>query len=102
MDTESQDYARAREEARRQARALRAFYLHALVYGAVMAMLVAINFASGDAWEGNWWVQWPAMSWGVLLIIHGIFATKGSTLFGPEWEERKIEELMNKRGKPGS
>jgi hypothetical protein len=90
-------YVEAREEARRQARGLRAFYMHALVYLAVMAMLVAINISSGDAWRGNWWVQWPAMTWGMLLVLHGIFANGAISIFGRDWEDRKVEELMRQR-----
>ena len=94
-------YNEAREEARRQARNLRGFYMHALIYAAVITMLVAINISSGDAWRGNWWVQWPAMTWGVLVVLHGIVATGRIALFGKDWEERKVEELMRQRaGRP--
>jgi hypothetical protein len=84
-------------EVRRQVRAIRNFYVHAVVYATVMVMLVVINFASGDAWQGNWWVQWGAMPWGVVLLLHGIFALQGNSMFGPEWEERKVEELLRQR-----
>lgn len=96
MDTKANDES-LRVEARRQVRQLRTFYVHASIYATVMVMLVLINIVSGDAWRGNWWVQWPAMSWGVLVLIHGIIALRGSTLFGPEWEERKVEEIVSRR-----
>lgn len=86
-----------RAEVRRQVRAIRNFYVHAAVYAAVMLVLVVINFASGDAWNGQWPVQWVAMPWGVVLLLHGLFALQGNSMFGPEWEERKVEELLKQR-----
>jgi hypothetical protein len=87
----------ARRHARQQVQNIRAFYVHLSVYIAVVTMLVLINVASGDAWRGNWWVQWPAMAWGAAVVIHGIFALRGYAYFGPEWEERKIEEIMRRQ-----
>lgn len=89
-----------RERARVHVRALRGFYMHAMVYGSVMVMLVLINLLTGAAWRGHWWVQWPALGWGILLILHGIFVNYGAGLLGTDWEERKIDEIMRRR-KPG-
>ena len=100
--SQAHDHDRARQRARQEVRALRGDYQQAMVYAAVMVMLVLINIMSGDAWRGNWWVQWPAMPWGVVLIIHGILATRGNSLFGPDWEDRKVEELMKRKGQSGS
>ncbi len=86
-----------REKARLHVQALRGFYMHAMTYGAVMVMLVLINLMTGDGWHGNWWVQWPALGWGILLILHGIFVNYGEGLLGADWEERKIDEIMRRR-----
>jgi hypothetical protein len=86
----------ARAEARRQARRLRGFYIHASIYGVVMAFLLFINLTTGGGWRGDYWVQWPAMSWGMLLLIHGILAARGSDFLGREWEDRKVEEIMRR------
>lgn len=101
MSTPANSEDPARAAARRQVRAIRGFYIHATVYVAVIVMLGLINISTGDAWHGNWWVQWPAMGWGVALLIHGIFALNGSTLFGRDWEERKIDELMKRQNRNG-
>ena len=81
----------AYREARERVRALRAFYQHLIVYAAVICMLFLINVTSSP----NWWVQWPAMGWGLLLILHGVFTNTG--LLGSAWEERRIAELMRDR-----
>jgi len=96
---QSDDALKAREEARRQVAAIRGFYVHAAIYATVMVMLIAVNVAGGDAWRGNWWVQWPAMTWGALVLINGILAFRGNTFLGPDWEERKIDEIMQQRQK---
>jgi hypothetical protein len=81
----------AYREARERVRALRAFYQHLIVYLAVIGFLLLVNLASSP----NWWVQWPAMGWGLLLVLHGVFTTTG--VFGPAWEERRIAELMGRK-----
>jgi len=81
----------AYREARGRVRALRALYQHLIVYAAVMCMLFLINLSSSP----NWWVQWPAMGWGLLLVLHGAFTRTG--LLGPAWEERRIAELMRQK-----
>ncbi|HEV7717619.1 MAG TPA: 2TM domain-containing protein [Arsenicitalea sp.] len=101
-DSKGRTSDETRAEVHRQVRAIRNFYVHAVVYAAAMVLLVVINFASGDALHGNWWVQWVAMPWGVLLLLHGIFALRNNAMFGPEWEERKVEELLKEREQRGS
>lgn len=94
--TQGTGFEADRESARRQVRRIRFFYIHALIYGAVITMLVVINLTSGDLWRGNWWVIWPATTWGVVLAIHGILANSAADLFGRDWEERKIDELVRR------
>jgi hypothetical protein len=37
------------------------------------------------------------MTWGMLLVLHGIFANGAISIFGRDWEDRKVEELMRQR-----
>ena len=90
------NYTNAVAEARRQARALRAFYTHLTAYVGVMALLVFINISTGDGLDGNWWVQWPAMGWGIGLAIHALTTFHGGTFLGADWERRKAEELLRR------
>jgi hypothetical protein len=84
----------AYREARERVHALRRLYQHLIVYAAVMAMLFLINLSSGSVW----WVQWPAIGWGLLLALHAVFM--GTGLFGRTWEERRIAQLMRHREQP--
>jgi hypothetical protein len=82
------------EEARRHARALRGFYSHALVYVLVNAGLAAINLLTSPE---RIWFGFPMLGWGIGLLAHGVsvFAFRG--WFGPQWEERKIREYLDRR-----
>jgi hypothetical protein len=85
------------DRARRQVRRIKGFYVHATVYALVNAFLVAINLATS---RGGWWSFWPLFGWGIGLIAHGIAVFGFGGLWGPDWEERKIRQIMDK-GRPG-
>jgi hypothetical protein len=78
--------------ARRQARALRAFYMHAMVFGLVNAGLFLIDLLTGD----GWWFFWPLLGWGVALAIQAVAVFGRVSPFGPEWEARKAREIMER------
>jgi hypothetical protein len=82
------------EEARRHARALRGFYSHALVYVLVNAGLAVVNLLTTPE---RIWFGFPMLGWGIGLLAHGlsVFAFRG--WFGPQWEERKIREYLDRR-----
>ncbi len=90
-------YTNALAEARKEARAQRAFYTHLTAYVGVIALLVFINISTGDGLEGNWWVQWPAMGWGIGLAIHALTTFRGGAFLGSGWEEKKVAELMQRK-----
>ncbi|MDR7094639.1 2TM domain-containing protein [Hydrogenophaga laconesensis] len=53
--------------ARRRAAARMAWYVHALVFLAVNAVLAALSLSSG-----RHWAIYPALGWGLGLLIHGL------------------------------
>jgi hypothetical protein len=95
---------RAYREARRKVKALRAWYLHALIY-----VLVVSAF-----WLRYWLVMqgiWPSwrdphmplgmtFGWGIGLLAHGIFTIVRWNGLGPwarEWEERAIQKQLQQK-----
>lgn len=88
MDNE-QEYRRAQHTVR----AMRGFYIHLFVYVIVMAFLFIVNLMTG----GGWWVQWPLFGWGVAVAINGAVVFGLAGWLGPEWEERKIKEIIDKK-----
>ncbi len=76
---------------RQQVRKERAFYVHAGVFVAVMALLLVIDLFTTP---GRFWVQWPLLGWGIGLLWHGLAAFGNMSLFGKDWERRKVEERL--------
>lgn len=61
----------------------REFAEHLTWYAAVMAVLVGIDFMTGT----GWWVQWPAMGWGIGIFFHGVSVLQAR--FAPESARRR-------------
>lgn len=61
------DDPRLRARAKRQLEAQAGFRQHLTVYLAVMGLLAAIWLVAGG---GYFWPVWPAMGWGLGLVLH--------------------------------
>lgn len=46
---------------------VRGLAIHAFVYGGVIALLIAVNFAGG---KHHYWALWVAVGWGLGLAFH--------------------------------
>lgn len=78
--------------ARQRAKAKFGFYVHVLVFAAVITLLFLINLlTSPDAY----WAIWPLMGWGIAVVIHGV------SVFGARRKDeiigRMTDEEMGKR-----
>jgi len=40
------------------------------------------------------WFIWPLGVWGFFVIMHGFSALGRMEIFGSEWEEKKIKEIV--------
>ena len=47
----------------------------------------------------NLWFLYPAAGWGVAVAIHGFRTFVVDGMFGDDWEERKVQELMGEKAK---
>ena len=56
------------ERARGRAEAKYGFFVHAVVYAAVMLLLVVINLLTSP---GTIWFVWPLIGWGLAVALHG-------------------------------
>ena len=86
--TEDERYQRALHRVRE----LRGFYVHLITYILTNAGLLLIDVLTDD----EWWFYWPLLGWGIAVVAHGIRAFGLVDLFGKDWEERKVRELMEK------
>ncbi|MDT0621968.1 2TM domain-containing protein [Croceitalea vernalis] len=69
---------------------IKSFYTHLTIYFLVISALAYINYST----TSFVWVIFPAVGWGLGLISHGLRAFGQNLIFGKDWEERKIKELI--------
>lgn len=67
---------------------LKGFYGNLISYCCVIPVLIFINLKTG----GFQWFWFPMFGWGMGVIFHA-FETFG---YGKSWEEKKIQEILNK------
>jgi transcriptional regulator with XRE-family HTH domain len=77
----------------RQVRKLRAFYMHLLRYGVVIAGLWAINLIASPH---RLWVLWVMAGWGIGLLAHAASVFSPRRFLGPEWERREVEKRLGR------
>lgn len=81
--------------ARRRAKAKLGWFIHAAVYLAVNLGLATVSLANGRSWA-----LYPALGWGLGLLIHGVavwaFAPGGSLL--ERMTERERAALRGNKG----
>ena len=83
---ENTSYLRAKERVEK----LKGFYGNLASYCLVIPILIIINLNSPHKFQ---WFWFPMLGWGLGLTFHA-FETFG---YGKTWEEKKIQEIMNKQ-----
>jgi hypothetical protein len=82
-----------RARARKRVEDIKGFYVHVGVYVIVNAALIAINLLSSP---DTLWFYWPLLGWGIGLAIHAFTLILEGGILGSDWEERKIDELVQR------
>lgn len=86
-----------RQSAERQVSLRIGFYIHAVVYAAVIALLWGINLAkSPDAL----WAHWPTLGWGIGLGCHALRVWSQRRNGGQTLRERMVEAEIERLGHP--
>lgn len=85
--------------AKNKVKKLKGFYIHLSIYIVINTMIIVgtfydrpfsiENFLSFETFS-------TAIFWGIGLISHGVSVFGKDILFNKDWEERKIQELMEK------
>ena len=80
--------------ARKRANAKAGWFLHAGIYMLVNAVLVSLS-----VWQGRHWSVFPALGWGLGLLIHGIavWCTGVGSALRERLVERERRALMAQR-----
>ena len=78
---------------------IKGFYVHALVYALVNLFIIASSYSKSSFDSGDffrWETFSTALFWGIGLLAHGLSVFGRNLFFGQNWEERKIQEFMEK------
>ncbi len=81
-------------EAIEYVRDIKGFYNHAIQYLVVMALLLIINVIVSPDY---YWVVWPALGWGLGVVLHGLNVHEVFSLFGPHWEKKQINRYLRQK-----
>lgn len=79
-------------KAKERMKAIKDFYTNLITYCIVIPFLWWLNLRTTDFL----WALFPTIGWGFGVIAHGMEAHGYNPLWGKRWEERKIQELMDK------
>lgn len=82
------------ERAMNQVQKLKGFYKGLILYILVIGGLFAINFISNPDYI---WAVWPALGWGIAIVIQGVGTFGIFNLFGPDWEKRQVEKRLGRK-----
>lgn len=74
-------------------RKLRRFYTHLIQYTVVIGALAILNLIQTPR---HFWVIWPALGWGVGLLIHASSVFDILPFFGAEWEKKQVEKRLGR------
>ena len=83
----------AEQEARKQVKELKEFYMHLFTYVVTLSFLLIVNLISNPDYL---WVKWTAIGWGIGVIMHAMHVFETSSLFSSAWGKREIEKRLNK------
>lgn len=86
------------DKAKKQVEEIKGFYSHFFVYVLVNLALFIINLLTSP---GSLWFFWPLCFWGIGLAAHAISVFGAGRFWGPDWEERKIREIMERDTESG-
>lgn len=97
VSEKTHDENEAYQRARKKVKEMKSFYANLISYCIVIPFLIFVNLYTSREYL---WFLWPMLGWGVGLASHA-FQVFG---IGNDWQERKIQEIMNKQknGKNGS
>lgn len=87
------------EIAVKRVKSIKGFYVHLIVYILVNIFIIAgnlMNNSNNDPFFWSWQTFSTALFWGIGLLAHGLSVFGKNLFFSSNWEEKKIQEFMDK------
>ena len=88
MNSEDRNY----QKAKKRVKEIRGFYTHLVTYVLINTLLFLINITTSP---DILWFYWPLLGWGIGIVMHAFYVFGFGRWFGPDWEEKKIKEIMD-------
>ena len=82
------------DEAIAHVRNIKHFYRHLFTYLVVIGFLFVLDLISSPR---SFWVQYPAMGWGIAVALQGLRTYGRLKFFGREWEQRQIKKFLERK-----
>lgn len=80
-------------KAQKRVEDIKGFYGNLTSYIVVITGLAILNLISSPS---HLWFLYPAIGWGIGVVVHGMSVFNYMPFLGRDWEEKKIRELMEK------
>ena len=87
------------QKAKKKVEEIKGFYSHLLSFVVVMLFLLYINVRYTPK---HLWFLYPMLGWGLGLFFHGAKTFNWFPFLGKDWEEKKIQEFIEKDHKKKS
>jgi fumarate reductase subunit C len=80
-------------QAHKKVKEIKEFYQHLTVYLLCNPVVIIVNLLTSPGYLYFWF---SVLGWGVAIVLHGLKAFDRIPFFSKEWEERKIQEFLDK------
>ena len=80
-------------QAKKRVEEIKGFYGNLISFVVVNLGLLALNLATSPKYL---WFFWPLLGWGIGVFFHGMKVFNYMPFLNKEWEQRKIQEFMEK------
>ena len=78
----------------RHVRKLKGFYIHLAQYLIIMLALLVINLLTRPQYL---WVVWPALGWGIGVLLHALRVFERWSPLGAQWEKAQVEKRLGRK-----
>lgn len=75
-------------------RKLKGFYIHLTQYLIIVPILFAINLSTSTLFI---WAVYPALGWGLGLLMHGLVVFERFSPLGADWEKQQVEKCLGRK-----
>jgi len=73
---------------------IKGFYTHLVQYCAVIMILAVVNLLT---YSHHFWVIWPAIGWGIAVLLQGLRAFDKVPFLNGQWERHQVEKYLGRK-----